>query len=91
MSCYQFKEIHFRKGIFDPSIDATYILHLEGNGRLSNIQKQLQKIKPTQKVFLYINKGFKKCKKDLPVQKTNFDIIHSNLQIMKHEKNMFQK
>ena len=83
MKCYEFKLISFKHGIFDNSLDATYILHLENNGRLSNIKKQLQKIKPTKKVFIYYNKGFKTCKKN-NIQNTNQDIIHSNIEIFKH-------
>jgi len=90
MKCYEFKLISFKHGIFDNSLDATYILHLENNGRLSNIKKQLQKIKPTKKVFIYYNKGFKKCKKN-NIQNTNQDIIHSNIEICKHsQKNQFK-
>ena len=84
MNTCEFKYIKFKKGIFDTSLDATYILHLEGNGRLNNIKKQLEKIKPTKHVFIYYNKGFKKCKKNLPVANTTHDIIHSYIEIFKH-------
>jgi len=49
--CYNYNEINFEKGFLDDSVDATYILHLEGNGRLSNIYEQLQTFHPTKKVM----------------------------------------
>jgi len=84
MKCYSFKELNFKYGIFDKSIDCTYILHLENNNRLHNIQIQLKKYKPTKKIFIYLNKGFKTCKKNLFKQQSNYDIIHSYLTIFKH-------
>ena len=84
MKCYEFKRIKFKKGIFDASIDATYIIHLLNNGRLSNIKKQLMKVKPTKSVFILENKGFKTCNKDLVEKKSTFDLIHCYLEIFKH-------
>ena len=85
MKCFSFKELNFKNGIFDHSIDCSYIIHLEDNtNRLKNIKIQLNKFKPTRKIFIYNNKGFKKCKKNLYKQKTNYDIIHSYIEIFKH-------
>lgn len=85
MKCFNFKELKFKHGIFDNSIDCTYIIHLEDNyKRLDNIKNQLNKYKPTKKVYIYVNKGFKKCKKNLIQQKSNFDIIDSYLNVFKH-------
>ena len=84
MKCYEFKRIKFKKGIFDASIDATYIIHLLNNGRLSNIKKQLMKVKPTKNVFILENQGFKTCNKDLVEKKSTFDLIHCYLEIFKH-------
>ncbi len=92
MKCFNFKELNFKYGLFDNSLDCSYIIHLEGNtNRLNNIKKQLNKFKPTKKLFIYNNKGFKKCKKDLYIQKTNYDIIDSYLNIFQHaNKNNYQ-
>tara|TARA_B110000483_G_scaffold232794_1_gene300825 strand:- start:426 stop:1232 length:807 start_codon:yes stop_codon:yes gene_type:complete len=85
MKCFSFKELNFKNGIFDNSIDCSYIIHLEDNtNRLKNIKIQLNKFKPTSKIYIYNNKGFKKCKKNLYKQKTNYDIIHSYIEIFKH-------
>ena len=31
--CYSFKKIKYNTGLLDEAVDATYIIHLEGNGR----------------------------------------------------------
>jgi hypothetical protein len=41
IDCYRFKKIYFDDGILNNAVDATYIIHLEGNGRYNDIQKQL--------------------------------------------------
>jgi len=35
--CYRFELFEFEDGLFK-NVDATYILHLEGNGRLENLR-----------------------------------------------------
>lgn len=87
MKCYYFKEFKYKFGLFDKSIDCSYIIHLEGNNkRLLNIKNQLNKYKPTKNIIIYFNKGFKKCKKKLYKQQTNYDIIDSYIKIFKHAK-----
>ena len=59
-NCYNLKLSEYNNGIFDKSIDATYIIFLEGNkNRYNNIKKELKKNKPTKKVYILYNKGFK--------------------------------
>ncbi len=60
--CYRFEEYNYTDGFFN-SIDTTYIIHLENNGRYDAIQDQLNKFHPTNRVYILYNKGFKKCKK----------------------------
>ena len=84
--CYNFKEINFEKGIFDDSIDSTYILHLRGNGRLENVYSQLNNIIPSKKVFILFNKGFKKCQKNKNIRETWKDLIEANYKIFLHAK-----
>jgi len=79
--CYNYKEIYFEKGFLDDSVDATYILHLEGNGRLSNIYEQLQTFHPTKKVIIVFNKGFKKCEKNLYKNLSPYDIVDAFLNV----------
>jgi hypothetical protein len=87
--CYNYKEIYFQRGVLDDSVDATYILHLEGNGRLSNIYKQLQTFHPSKKVIIVFNKGFKECEKDLYKNTSSYDIVDAFLNVLKdaEEKN----
>jgi len=35
--CYIFEKIIFNDGLLNDNIDATYILHLENNGRINEI------------------------------------------------------
>lgn len=65
-------------------IDATYVIHLENNGRMENIQKQLDFYAPTDTIFIVVNKGFRKCEKTLPKQQPPHDLVDMYLQIFKH-------
>jgi outer membrane lipoprotein-sorting protein len=59
LNCYTFVEYNFNEGLFDKTIDATYIIHLENNGRFESVIKQLEEYKPTKKVYILYNKGYK--------------------------------
>ena len=52
MKCYKLKKKTYDKGIMDDSVDATYILHLEGNGRIQSIKDQLKKYQPTKTIYI---------------------------------------
>ena len=86
MECYNFKKIiNGKKGIYDKSLDVTYIITMEDNkSRHRNIQNQLKKCKLTKITYIVLNKGFKKCQKNLIKNTTNYDLIHCNLEIFKH-------
>ena len=56
-SCYTFEQIEYSNGLLD--LDATYIIHLEGNGRIENIKSQLNEYHPTNLVYILYNKGYK--------------------------------
>ena len=86
MNCYNFVEYNFEQGLFDDSIDATYIIHLENNGRINNIIEQIYKYKPTKKIYILYNKGFKNCNKILEKNEPDKDLVHCNLRIFKHAK-----
>lgn len=81
--CYNFKSINYKDPLLK-SIDATYILHLENNGRLQNIESQLEKYHPSNLVYIVFNKGYKKCKKTLKQHKTTFDLKDAYLNIFQH-------
>ena len=80
---YTFKEMTFEKGLLDDCVDATYILHLEGNGRLDPINKQLESYHPTKTVFLVFNKGYKKTGKKLPQNTPTYDLIDAYINVFK--------
>jgi hypothetical protein len=83
-SCYTYSLKTFDKGIFDRTADATYIIHLEGNGRYDGIMKQLEKYHPTKLVYIAFNKGYKKCKKNLKRDLPRYDLTDAFLNVFKH-------
>lgn len=88
MSCYRYQQINYKEGLLDNIIDATYVIHLKGNGRYEALMNGLNNYYPSSKVYVLFNKGFKKCKKDLPVQNSAYDLVHANLEIFKHANSM---
>ena len=87
-NCYKFEKYIFEKPIFKKTIDATYIIYLENNGRLNNIKEQLYKYKPTETIYICFNKGYKKCKKDEFITNPTYDLVDAYLQIFKHADKM---
>lgn len=88
-SCYKLEKIVFNSNSAILDIDATYIIHLENNGRLDSIVNQLSKYQPTKLVYILYNKGYKKCDKDAIINKPALDLIDAFLYIFKdaQEKN----
>lgn len=89
-NCYTFQEIKYEinhKNVepffLSDLLSVTYILHLVGNNRLENAIKQINEFKPTQRVFVVHNRGYKKCAKK-NVLNTTDDIIDAYIQIFKH-------
>jgi hypothetical protein len=82
MSCYNFKELHYKNPIFN-NVEATYIIHLEGNGRLIHIQSQLHKFHPTETVYIMFNQGYKKCEKDEYINKPPLDLVDAFYTVFK--------
>ena len=80
---YSFELIQFESGFFDESISATFIIHLEGNGRYEHIKKQLETYKPTSKVYILHNKGFKKSIKPNFIDSSVKDLIDAFITIFK--------
>jgi len=95
-SCYEFEEIVLSERaetegsedvLFgDSVISATYILYLEGNGRLPLIQEQLKRFRPSQTVYLVRNKGYKKCVKEDWVQRSTHDLTHAYFTAFTHSR-----
>ncbi len=85
--CYTFKKMKYNKGLLDDAVDATYIIHLEGNGRYDDIMNQLKTYHPTKEVYILFNKGYKKCKKDEHIKLPAHDLVDAFLQVFTHAKN----
>ena len=81
--CYRFELLEFEDCLFE-NVDATYILHLEGNGRIDHIHDQLKTYHPSKKVYIVYNKGYKQCKKDIHPQETHSDLVHANMTVFEH-------
>jgi hypothetical protein len=79
--CYRLEQYDFSDGLLE--LDATYIIHLEGNGREEHIIKQLDEYHPTNLVYILYNKGYKNCNKSLHLNKPQIDLIDAFLYIFK--------
>ena len=85
-SCYHFERIEFDISIGNDillDIDATYVIHLENNGRLNSVKAQLNEFRVTKNVFILHNKGYKKCKKEEYINKAPLDLVDAYLYIFK--------
>ena len=85
---YQFELIENDSSLFDKeAIIATYIIHLEGNGRFEHILKQIKKFKTTNKIYILHNKGYKTGLKDDFIDKPPLDLFDAFLTCFKHSSN----
>jgi len=83
--CYEYEEYNFNNPLLN--VDATYIIHLTGNGRYDDIIDQLNKYPISKKVYIVLNKGYKKCKKNPSITKPPLDLIDTYLEVFEHAKN----
>lgn len=72
---YRFETKEYSDGLF--SVDAAYVIHLENNGRLSQLTRELEARHPANVVHLLFNPGYKKMAKDLPLQAPAHDLVHA--------------
>lgn len=89
-SCYNFEKMTFSHGLLDDAVDATYIIHLEGNGRYYDILNQLSQVTTTKVVYIVFNKGYKNCKKNKNVKLPPHDLVDAFLTIFEHSNNPVQ-
>lgn len=78
-NCLKLETRKYDNGMFQKSVDATYIIHLENNGRLPDINKQLELFQPTNIVYIVFNKGYTKCNKILVEQTPPYDLVDTFL------------
>jgi hypothetical protein len=82
--CYHLRTIYNKNPLF-PMVDATYVIHLKGNGRYQDLETQLDQYPFTKNVHVIINEGYKKCSKtniDSPAK----DLVDAYLYCFKHAK-----
>jgi len=84
--CYRFEKIIFNDGLLSDEVNATYILHLENNGRYESIMEQLKEYHPTNIVYICYNKGYANCEKAEYINAPALDLVDANLHIFKHAK-----
>lgn len=86
--CYNLKEISFSNGCFDGCIDVTYVLMCCGSNpkRYDNVMKELWKLKPSKKIKLLYNEGFKNCQKNIIKQQTNYDLLDALMYVFNDAK-----
>lgn len=84
LKCYEFKNLKFDKGLFDETVDATYIINLVENGRYDSVINQINEYKPTSEVYILLNQGFKKCNKTKNIVYPADDLNDAFLQIFRH-------
>jgi hypothetical protein len=83
--CYKKELMQFDSGLYDESIDCTYILYLEGNNdRYLKLMEQIKKYPLTKNVYLVRNKGYKKCKKSNKIKNSANDCINSHYEVYVH-------
>jgi hypothetical protein len=82
--CYTFKRLEVVEGLFDPSVDATYVITLESNGRYERVKEQLQKYHPTHILYIATNRGYKRCKKNLHKEAPAYDLTDAFINVFLH-------
>lgn len=83
MSCYNFEDYTFTDGLLD--VNATYVLHLIGNGRYDSTLKSLKEYHISNKVHILMNQGYQKCNKPT-IDNPPLDLIGCFLTVFKHAK-----
>ena len=84
MNCYRFQQENYNQGFLDGGISATYIIHLEGNGRLAHVKSQLARYHPSKIVYILFNKGYKECAKNLRDNVPPVDLVDAYRTVMEH-------
>lgn len=84
-SGYTLINYNYEKSEILLNIDHIYIIHLCNNGRLGNINEQLEKIKP-RSISVLFNEGFKSGKKDKEIDVSYKDLVDANLFVMRDAK-----
>jgi len=83
-ACYRYEELRFpNDGAFDDFVDASYVLTMEGSPRRDAYLREMRRLRPTARVFIQINAGFRRCHKPdirLPAE----DLTHAFRRAARH-------
>lgn len=85
--CYVVTKRTYGSGIFDDSVDATFIITIVGSDRMQQAQEQLDFIVPTKDVYIVYNSPAPECQKELvghPVEETYQDLTHAYIYVVQH-------
>ena len=83
--CYYYKELsRDGSGVFNKSVDCTYVLIMHESPREESIIKTLERTHTTSTVVLQYNYGYKKCDKKLVKNAPNYDLSHAYKTAFKH-------
>ena len=82
--CYYTKSYTIDNGNYDGVVECTYVLLMENSEREEQILRQIEEAQITSQVVLQYNKGYKKCEKDLRVNKPNYDLEDALKNSFKH-------
>ena len=74
--CYHIKSKYYQNGLFDDSVDCTYVILCCGihPAREERCILQLNQLRPTKRVKLVYNEGFRRCRKELEKESTEYDL-----------------
>ena len=75
--CYRYETLEFQDVLF-PGF-TTVLLTMEGSARRGSYMRQLNEFRPTERVLIQHNMGFKKCVKPDWVKTTALDLWHANI------------
>ena len=81
--CYTLEVLHFDDPLFK-TIPVSYLITMKGSERRDSYIHQLSTYKPTKKVVIVQNNGFKMCKKPSWVNTSAMDLWHANHTILKN-------
>lgn len=81
---YKFEENNYESGFLDKSVDAAYIIHLSGNGRLESVKRQINAKHPSKTTYILHNSGYKSGLKPDYIKTSSLDLVDAFITIFKH-------
>tara|TARA_B100002051_G_scaffold271087_1_gene305127 strand:+ start:942 stop:1793 length:852 start_codon:yes stop_codon:yes gene_type:complete len=80
--CYREEILWFDNPLFSEDVvPVSYLLTMENSSRRASYMQQLADFRPTKKVIILHNKGWKRCEKPTWVTNSSADLWHANLEV----------